>query len=71
MTLINLITQLQEIEREHGGALEVFSIHGASGASAELSTPFFCGDAKEQGCDAGPLGEYPEGKPFVWIYEGN
>ena len=71
MILTSLIARLQEIEKEHGGALEVFSVNGASGVSAELSTPFFCADAKEQPCDAGPLCEYPGGKPFVWIYEGN
>ena len=70
MILARLIADLQEIERERGGDLEVFTIHGPSGVSNELGTVHLCTDASEKGCDGGPLCKYPDGKPFVWIYEG-
>jgi hypothetical protein len=71
MKLSQFIDNLQKLEAEHGGELEVFSVHGASGASSELSNAFFDDDAPAKGHDCGELAEYESGRGYIWIYEGN
>jgi hypothetical protein len=70
MQLAKLIERLQKLEEEHGGDLEVFAIHGASGVSQALSNPYFADDGPSR-TDGGPLCEYEAGRGFIWIYEGN
>jgi len=68
--LTKFIEKLQELEAEHGGDLDVFYIEGSSGASGELSNPFYGDNGPEQ-THAGPLCEYDAGRGFIWIYAGN
>jgi hypothetical protein len=66
MKLKDFIVNLQKLEAEGHGDLEVFYCHGASGDCGELSSAFISDEVGEYG----PF-DLDEGQKYVSIYAGN
>jgi len=66
MKLKDFIANLQKLEAEGHGDLEVFYRHGASGDCGELSSAFISDEVGE----CGPF-DLDEGQEYVSIYAGN
>jgi hypothetical protein len=67
MKLKDFIANLQELEAQGHGDLEVFYRHGASGDCGPLSSAFI---SDEVDSDCGPF-DLDEGQEYVSIYAGN
>jgi len=66
MKLSKFIKQLQELEAQGHGDLEVFYRHGASGDCGELSSAHVTDEVE----DTGPF-DLEDGERYVSIYAGN
>ena len=66
MKLKDFIANLQELEAQGHGDLEVFYRHGASGDCGPLSSAFISDEVSE----CGPF-DLDEGQEYVSIYAGN
>jgi hypothetical protein len=67
MKLKDFIANLQELEAQGHGDLEVFYRHGASGDCGPLSSAFISDEVDN---DCGPF-DLDEGQEYVSIYAGN
>lgn len=67
MKLSEFIKNLQKLESEGHGDLEVFYRHGASGDCGQLSSAH----VTDRVDDCGPFDDMEEGDYYVSIYAGN
>ena len=66
MRLKDFIANLQKLEAQGHGDLEVFYRHGASGDCGQLSSAYISDEVSE----CGPF-DLDEGQEYVSIYAGN
>jgi hypothetical protein len=66
MKLKDFIANLQKLEAQGHGDLEVFYRHGASGDCGQLSSAYISDEVSE----CGPF-DLDEGQEYVSIYAGN
>lgn len=68
MTLDKFILNLQKLQAEGHGNLEVFYRHGASGDCGQLSSARVTDEIDD---DTGPFDYVDEGESYISIYAGN